>query len=435
MRSNPFRKSKSTIRLENGRKRIVHSRCKRAEWTVLIRDHHEGYIDWNVYESNQALIANNENAKSRSVRGSVKRGGALLTGLLRCGHCGARIVVQYPTPAVIRYQCSGNALKHEGSCCVMFGGQRADRLVSEQVLHCLTPLAIQAAIEAIDSLQSSSDERIRHKQLALEQARYEVAHARRQYDAVDPANRLVACELERRWNEALSMQAQIENELTVLQSERPHSLKDSTKRELLALAQDVPDLWNHPQSSPEHKKHILRAVLKEIMATSQGDSIQLLLHWHGGEHTQLQLPKTRTGHHRYVIAADTIDLVRALARVQPDAMIASILNRAGLRTAHGKSWTAKHVCSLRYNHSIMLYKDEDRKSRGELFVCEVAISLDLTPSVLMRLIRRKQLPATQVCTNAPWIVRKDDLEKFSVQHRRDTTPKPADENQLTIKIQ
>lgn len=87
-----YGQSKSTIRLENGRKRIVHSRCKRAEWTVLIRDHHEGYIDWNVYESNQALIANNENAKSRSVRGSVKRGGALLTGLLRCGHCGARLL-------------------------------------------------------------------------------------------------------------------------------------------------------------------------------------------------------------------------------------------------------------------------------------------------------------------------------------------------------
>jgi hypothetical protein len=317
----------------------------------------------------------------------------------------------------------------------MFGGLRADRLVSEQVLHCLTPLAIQAAIEAIDSLQSSSDERIRHKQLALEQARYEVAHARRQYDAVDPANRLVACELERRWNDALGTQAHIENELTVLQSQRPDSLKDSTKRELLALAQDVPDLWNHPKSSPEHKKHILRAVLKEIMATSQGDSIQLLLHWQGGEHTQLQLPKTRTGHHRYVIAADTIDLVRALARVQPDGMIASILNRASLRTAHGKSWTAKHVCSLRYNHSIMLYDEEDRKSRGELFVSEAAIVLDLTPSVLMRLIRRKQLPATQVCANAPWIVRKVDLEKFSAQRSRNTTAKPADENQLTLKIQ
>lgn len=218
----------------------------------------------------------------------------------------------------------------------MFGGLRADRLVSEQVLYCLRPLTIQAAIEAIDSLQSSSDERIRHKQLALEQARHEVAHARRQYDSVDPSNRLVASELERRWNEALRAQAQIESELTALQSERPDSLKDSTKRELLALAQDVPDLWNHPKSSPEHKKHILRAVLKEIIAISHGDSIQLLLHWQGGEHTQLQLPKTRTGHHRYVIATDTIDLVRALARVQPDAMIVSILNRAGCALRTGR---------------------------------------------------------------------------------------------------
>jgi Helix-turn-helix domain len=318
----------------------------------------------------------------------------------------------------------------------MFGGLRADRLVSEQVLHCLTPLTIQAAIEAIKGLQGTNDDRLRHKELALEQVRYEVTRARRQYDVVDPLNRLVASELERRWNEALRAQAQLEAELALLQRERPDSLKESTEKELLALAQDVPALWDHPKSSPEHKKHILRIVLKEIIATSHGDSIHLLLHWRGGEHTQLQMQKTRTGHHRYVIATDTIELVRSLALVQPDGMIASILNRAGLRTAHGKSWTGKHVCSVRYNHSIPLYSEEDRKARCEIFVDEASVMLGLTPSVLMRLIRQKKIPATQVCRNAPWILRKVDVEKFAAAERgRGETRNTDDENQLTLEIQ
>jgi Recombinase zinc beta ribbon domain len=133
-------------------------------------DHHEGYIDWEVYQSNQTMIAHNDNARGGAVRGSVKHGEALLAGLLRCGHCGAKLLAQYPAPRVIRYQCSGYVLNREHGCCVMFGGLRADRLVSEQLLQCLTPFGIEAAIEAIETLQGAGDERIQQKALALEQA-------------------------------------------------------------------------------------------------------------------------------------------------------------------------------------------------------------------------------------------------------------------------
>ena len=112
----------------------------------------------------------------------------------------AKLLAQYPRPGVIRYQCSGYLLNRDHACCVMFGGLRADCMVAEQLLQCVTPFGSDAAIEAIESLQGASDERIEQKALALEHARYEVIRARRQYDAVDPANRLVAAELERRWN-------------------------------------------------------------------------------------------------------------------------------------------------------------------------------------------------------------------------------------------
>jgi hypothetical protein len=347
-----YGRSKTMVRLEAGQKRIRRQvQHRREDWAVLIMDHHEGYIDWDVYRNNQTMIAHNDNARGNTVRGPVKRGEALLAGLLRCGHCGAKLLAQYPGPGVIRYQCSGYLLNRDHACCVMFGGLRADRLVSEQLLQFLTPFGIEAAIEAIESLQGASDERIQQKALALEHARYEVTRARRQYDAVDPANRLVAAELERRWNQALTAEAQVEAELVTLQEGRERPLTDTQRQELLAFARDLPRLWDDPHSLPEHKKRLLRIALKDIIATCEGETIRLILHWQGGDHTQVEFQRIRTGRHRYVTDDDLVEIVRMLARIEPDARIASILNRNQRHTAHGQSWTAKRICSLRNNHA------------------------------------------------------------------------------------
>ncbi len=287
-----YGRSKTITRLEAGQKRVLRQvQRRREDWAVLIMDHHESYIEWDVYQSNQAVIAHNDNAKGGAVRGPVKHGEALLAGLLRCGHCGAKLLAQYPRPRVIRYQCSGYLLNRDHACCVMFGGLRADRLVSEQLVQCLTPLGIEAAIEAIETLHGASDERIQQKALALEHARYEVTRARRQYDAVDPANRLVAAELERRWNQALTTEAQVEAELVALQQGRERPLTDIQKRELLDFARDLPRLWDDPHSSPEHKKRLLRIALREIIATCEGETIRFVLHWQGGDHTQMEFQK------------------------------------------------------------------------------------------------------------------------------------------------
>ncbi len=138
-----YGRSKTVRRLEAGQKRVLRQvRRRREEWSVLILNHHEGYIDWDVYESNQKVITDNDNARGGGVRGAIKKGDALLAGLLRCGHCGAKLLAQYPRPHVIRYQCSGYILNRDQGCCVMFGGLRADRLVSEQLLQCLAPLGV-----------------------------------------------------------------------------------------------------------------------------------------------------------------------------------------------------------------------------------------------------------------------------------------------------
>jgi excisionase family DNA binding protein len=335
---------------------------------------------------------------------------------------------------VIRYQCSGYLLNRDHPCCVMFGGLRADRLVSEQLLQCLTPFGSEAAIEAMESLQGASDERMQQKALAVEHARYEVIRARRQYDAVDPANRLVAAELERRWNQALTTEAQREAELVTLQQGRERPLTDVQKRELLSFARDLPGLWNGPRSSPEHKKRLLRIALQEIVVTSEGETIRLVVHWQGGDHTQVEFPKLRSGRHRYVTDDDLVEIVRRLARIEPDPRIASILNRNRRRTAHGQSWTAKRVCSLRNNHAISVYREGERQGRDEMSVSEVAVVLGVTPTTVLRLIQQRQLPATQPCVGAPWILRRADVEQCLAERSQPMIPPTGDSEQLTLEI-
>lgn len=316
----------------------------------------------------------------------------------------------------------------------MFGGLRADRLVSEQLVQSLAPLAIEAAIEAAKSLRGAGDERIQQKVLALEQARYEVTRARRQYDAVDPANRLVAAELERRWNQALTIEAQLEAESMTLQHSRELPLTDAQQRDLLSLARDLPGLWDDPQGFPEHKKRLLRIALKEIVATCEGETIRLVLHWQGGDHTQVEFQKIRTGRHRFVTDDDLVEIVRMLARIEPDARIASILNRNQRRTAHGHSWTAKLVCSLRNNHAIPVYHEGERQARSEMSVAEAAVVLGVTPTTVLRLIRLKQLPAAQACAGAPWILLTADVERCAADRNHLDTPPTADSAQLILEI-
>lgn len=430
-----YGRAKTITRLEAGRKvqRLVKRR--REDWAVLILDHHESYIDWEVYQSNQTMIAHNENANSRAVRGAVRHGEALLAGLLRCGHCGAKMLAQYPRQRVIRYQCSGYALNREQSCCVMFGGLRADRLVSEQLLRCLSPLGIDAATDAITALEDANDERIQQKTLALQQARYEVAHARRQYDAVDPSNRLVAAELERRWNRALSAEADLEAEIAVLEKAREHPITGAQKKELLDFAQDIQRLWDDPRSSPEYKKRLLRIALKEITATCDTKTIRLVLHWQGGDHTQVEFPKIHTGQHCYRTDHELVEMIRKLARIEPDPRIASILNKNEHRTAHGKSWTAKIVCALRNRHAIPVYRQGERQDRDEISVREAADVLGVTPTTIFRLIQLKQLPAEQICGNAPWILLKNDVERYREARNRATPPSTSNLTKLLFEIQ
>jgi DNA invertase Pin-like site-specific DNA recombinase len=260
----------SKVRMEAGRKLIARGvRRAQQEWEVLIRDHHEAYISWEEYESNQRIINGNANMKGGMVPGSVRNGGGLLVGLLRCGHCGRKLKVHHNgLRGVARYLCNDADVNHgRRTKCIAFGNVRIDAAVSTEVLALIAPLGLEAALEAIADRERDGSQRLRQIELALEQGRYEAARSHRQYDAVDPDNRLVAGDLERRWNERLAEVARLEEELRLVREDLPAALTETERAQILALGTDVARLWNHPTASVTTRKRILRTVLEEIIVT------------------------------------------------------------------------------------------------------------------------------------------------------------------------
>ena len=191
-----------------------------------------------------------------------------------------------------------------------------------------------------------------------------------------------------------------------------NKLSQEAQEELLRLGQDLPRLWYHPASSVEIKKRILRTVVKEIVVNINDNKVCMLLHWQGGDHTELRFEKRRNGQHRYATDSDTIDLIQKLARTQPDSAIANLLNRLGRCTAHGHTWTASRVGTQRRDHGIAAYCESDRRACGELLLEEAATALNVSRARALRLIDKKLLPAAHACVGAPWVIRKEDLEAY-----------------------
>ncbi len=433
-----FGRTYSRVTVREGRKRVVRGyRRSQSDWEVLLPDHHEGYISWEEFERNQRLIADNANSKGLMARGSVRRGDALLAGLLRCGHCGRRLHVSYSGTAgyCVRYHCHGAHLNHGTERCIAFGGLRVDAAVSAELLRVLAPLGIKAALHAIDARAADNSEVHRQAELALTQARYEAGLARRQYDAVDPDNRLVASELERRWNDRLVEVHRIEEQLAALATAKVAMPTAEERTRLMALGADVEALWHHPGASAETRKHILRTAIVEIVAKIVGDTIDLVVHWQGGDHTQLTVPKNRAGRHRWTTEAETGELIRALARQQPDAGIAAILNRCGKCTGKGNSWTESRVRSHRSAHGIAVYRDGEMAERGELTLEEAARRLTVSKMTVLRLIGRGAIQARQVCKGAPWAISAAELAGLDARTALARRPQPENPDQRSFIFQ
>jgi DNA invertase Pin-like site-specific DNA recombinase len=425
-----FGRTTSRVSVENGRKRVRRGLHRpMAEWDVLIKDHHEAYITWDEFERNQHVIANNATGKgSATVKGAVRRGELLLPGLLRCGHCGRKLHVSY-SGKLGRYSCYGARMNHGTARCISISGLSIDAAVSTEVLRILKPLGFDAAVKAIEAQTSETSAAQRQLELSLQQARYEAAHARRQYDAVDPANRLVAGELERRWNEALQAVHRIEGEIAAIVASKPPPLGERERQQLMQLGADLELAWSHPAATAATRKRILRTALNEIVVRKEGEIIGMVLHWQGGDHTALQvkLRLNAAGRHHWPPPGDTIALVRELARLMPDRQIARLLNRSGKPTGYGNGWTEQRVRGFRKHHNIAVYRDGEWAERGEITLDAAAQTIGVHKMTALRMIRRGDLNGRQVCKGAPWVIKAEDVAAFGARKRSSgsITPNPA----------
>jgi excisionase family DNA binding protein len=407
------------VTLEGGRKRIMRDNLRRdwRKWEVLIHDHHEGYISWAAFEKNQHLIAENANGKSYMGRGSIRRGEALLPGLFRCARCGRRLHIHYTGKGgnTQRYACKGTFSTKAVANCIGFGGMRVDRVVAQEVLDRLQPLGIEAALAAMEAQEDRQHDKRQQVENAIQQAQYEAARARRQYDAVDPDNRLVAGELERRWNEKLVQLHDLEIQRESLnQNKQSPAFSAEDRARLMMLGKDLSKAWNSPGATIETRKKIIRLLIKEIIVDVADDKLTLVIHWQGGDHTEMTVKKNKVGQTRWMVEADVVDLVRVLARQLPDMAIAAILNRSGKLTGHGATWTRTHVRGLRNTNGIPVYREGERAERGEVTLDEAADILKVSRATAYRMVSAGVLPAQQLCTGAPWIIRLADLRDDAV---------------------
>lgn len=437
-----FGRTAQQITLDKGRKRVVRKQYDRPEdWQVLLRGHHEAYISWSEYQKNLETLMHNRNQLGVAVRGAARSGKGLLAGLVRCGHCGKKMRVHYGgrstrNSAAVYYQCKASQRETIGKqICSLFGGITVEQAVVDGALAALDPVRMEAFTQAEERLARARIEKRQQLELEVEHARFEADRRRRQYDAVEPENRLVARNLERRWNEALATVNRLEEALSQLH-ETPLVLSEKEREKLRRLAWDLPRLWHHEAAPFDLKKRILRAVIKEIVVYVGETRLRVLVHWQGGQHTELNLEKRKAGQTRWKTTQSTLALIQQLARLMSDKQIAAQLNRMGIKSAKGHSWTRTRVGNFRKDYAIANYTSGERQARGEMTIEEVATKLGVSYSTVQRMVRRKQLPGRQICPGAPWIIRSEDVEALhsvgSDDSERDRAPSSGTSDQQTL---
>lgn len=386
------------------------------DWKILIKDNHPGYISWEEYEKNQEAIKENDARIASLSRGAILKGNGLLAGLLRCRRCGRKLVVSYggKKSKVPRYSCCTARIHKGEKDCIAFGGMRIDEAVSEEVLKVVDPLAIEASLKAIEDLNKGIEDDRKLIELELESAEYEAERAYRQYNKVDPENRLVCLELERKWNLCLGRVEKIKEKLNSLKKPiQPLSKKE--RHELLELSYDLPKLWNSPSTTNEMRKRIIRTVVKEVVCDIDEEDHLILLdiHWEGDIHTKLEVKRNRTGEHTKCTDKSIVELVRQLAKQLPDDSIAPILNKLKLKTGAGNNWTRDRVKTLRNYHKISAYNKDNENDIVTLD--QAAQELGVSAQSVRNLIKQEVIRAEQVVPFAPWAIPVEELGKDEVK--------------------
>jgi len=400
--------------------RIVKRTTRRheaREAKVFIEKSHEGYISIDTFEENQRMIRRNYLVDRAGARvGAARNGQGLLGGILRCGRCGRKLYVVYSgrSGTAARYTCRGD-YSSGGRYCLAFGASTVDRRFSAELLTVISPYGIEAAVEATRIAFSREGEERKLIEQKVAQVEYEATRAFEQYNEADPRNRLVAAELEKRWNEKLQQLEQARKELQRLEESRSSTMSEQDKDRLRALGEGFHQVWASESCSVALKKKIIRTVVEEVIVNLDDVSqvLKFIIHWKGGCHTELEMPKPPSGIGLKTAEQD-LEIIRKMAVRYGDDEIARVLNKLGRQTATGKRWSAFRVETIRGKYSIAghTYTVEDSEI---LTLGQAAKYLGASQTTIKRLVAAGVLAKHQTVPWAPWEIKRSDLDSDEIK--------------------
>ena len=349
---------------DEGKIKTVLRKMPMEQWEVTIKDHHPAYISWDDYEKNLLILESNRtNLLPEASPSPVREGSMLLQGLLICGKCGRRVTIRYQGNGgkYATYECT--RAKRDGlseHTCISMRSDHVDIKIEERIIEVLTPEKINIALNAIGEIEKRNTATDKHWEIKIQRAEYEVSLAERRYEQVDPANRLVALNLEKKWEVALNNHESIKKQYQEYLQKKPSAITEDRKNELMILAKDIPRLWQNSKDM-KTKKRIVRLLVKDITVTKEinTDSLSsewvLQIRWKGGLYETLRiLPPSRI-YDKLRYSDQMVERVKVLAKSgYHDLEIAQSLNAQNYKSATGKDFTKSMISWIRFKHNIEL---------------------------------------------------------------------------------
>jgi len=385
---------------------------KRDDWPIILLEAHQGYLGWERFRANQQQLDDNRTWRVEDRRGAVREGVALLQGIVLCGLCGRRMSVRYLQDGRIpNYECNQAHTQLAAKCCQSVRGDRIDEAVARSFLQAIEPAHLEVSLATLEQIEAQALKLERQWALRLERGRYEAELARRRFIAVEPENRLVARSLEKEWNNKLAEVERQEREYATLPqyATRFASIKDRGR--IMALAQDLPAVWCAATTTNAERKTLLRYLIKDVTLTRRETIIEIGIRWQTEAVTKLVVDRPRKSWEVWRTSSSVINLVRQLAVDHTDQQIAVELNRRGLKSGKGGSFTAGKVNWVRYAQgiasecpSILLAKSMEQRGDGRYSALAASRILNVNVSTIADWCQAGYLDSVQSGPHSPrWI--------------------------------
>ena len=383
---------------------------------VFKKDNHEGYIPLETFDEIQEMIQRNCLSQTEGEKmGAAREGQGLLGGIMRCGRCGRKLYVAYygKSGTAARYVCRGD-YESGGKYCLAFGGSTVDKAFGKELLRIISPYGMQASLEAqrtVSIQEEQQDKAVRQK---VRQLDYEATRAFEQYNEVDPRNRLVAAELEKRWNEKLEELTTARKALDRIEKDR-HTLTEEERERMVALGERFSDVWQSGRCANSLRKKIIRTVIREVIVDldEQPGKLTFIIHWQGGCHTTLEMPKPPSGVGRKTSEED-VEIIRRMSARYGDADIARVLNKLQRTTATGQRWNQHRVETIRGKYGIAGHTQSVENPDG-MTLGGAARYLEVSPTTIKRLVREGVVENRQTIPWAPWEIAKSELDSERIR--------------------